>query len=821
MSKYKFADIVLPVPLPKLFTYYIPGFVEKLEPGMRVVVSFGKKKLLSGVVCELHNLEPQGYKVKPIIELLDEAPVVTLNQLWLWSWISEYYQCTYGEVYKAALPAGLKLESEARVTLADSFNCNIELSQKEMSIINCFDNSNKALTVDEINRSANLSSSYNIIKTLVSKGVLLVNEKLRRAVKPKEAIFYYLNSDYYLQDKLQNLFGELEKAPKQLELLMDFISKAGGFNCVIKGETVARDKLKDKGTALNTLVKKEILIKELRRVKSLTDSAPFHTDLEEKKELSNAQNIALQKIRDNFLNKKSVLLHGVTSSGKTEIYIHLIEEQLAKGFQVLYLLPEIALTTQITSRLKAHFGNLLGIYHSKFNDRERIDVWNNLLNNEGYKIIIGVRSSLFLPFSNLGLIIVDEEHEPSFKQFDPAPRYNARDVALVLGKRFGADILLGTATPSVESYYNALTGKFSKVELTTRFEGIQLPRIEVVNLREAYRKKQMNSHFSPLLLQYMKKAVEEGEQVILFQNRRGFSPYLECRLCAWVAGCKHCDVSLTFHKNVNQLVCHYCGYTVNLLNSCQACGSPLVELKGFGTQKVEEEIQELFPGIGVARLDYDTTRSKSGYEKILGSFESGETQILVGTQMVSKGLDFDRVSIVGILNADAMFNKPDFRAFERSYQMIAQVSGRAGRKYKQGIVVLQTSDPEHPVIHYVVNDNPDSFYRIQLAERKEFKYPPFYRLINIIIKHKREDVARNASNKLTALLSKVFGDRVLGPQEPPVNRVQDFHLQRVLIKIERRASAVKSKDYINNCIKEVLIVEQYKYVNIQIDVDPL
>ncbi len=539
------------------------------------------------------------------------------------------------------------------------------------------------------------------------------------------------------------------------------------------------------------------------------------------KTLSPEQERAYNDITDSFINHNVTLLHGVTSSGKTELYIHLITEYLKKGKQVLYLLPEIALTTQITTRLKKHFGDELGIFHSRFNDAERVEVWNNLINNSGYRVILGVRSSVFLPFKNLGLVIVDEEHETSYKQFDPAPRYHARDAAVVLAAMSGAKTLLGTGTPSFETYHNCENKKYGIVELFERYRGIKMPEILPVDTKEAYRKKQMKSHFHPILLEKMKEALDNDEQVILFQNRRGFSPYVECRQCAWVPRCEYCDVSLTYHKHLNQLVCHYCGHALFLPKTCPACGSHEVQTRGFGTEKIEEEIKQIFPAAVTGRMDLDTTRNKNSYEKIIGEFEQKKIQILIGTQMITKGLDFDSVSIVGILNADNMLNYPDFRAFERSYQMMAQVSGRAGRKGKQGLVILQTSDPQHPVIQNVVKNDFLNSYKTQLEERLLFRYPPFHRLINITIKHRDKMRCDKAARMLGAFMSRSLGDRVLGPQAPPINRIQNLFLNKLLVKIEKDASIKRVKAIIAQGIDWVKTDSELKSAIFQIDVDPM
>lgn len=817
----KYADIVLPVPLPRLFTYDIPEeFHETLQKGMRVVVPFGKKKQLSGIVFDIHCNKPEAYDTKPILAILDNKPLVTSQQLLLWQWISTYYQCSLGEVYKAALPSGLKLESETRFYYNDEFEATTDLSEKALLVLD-FLTHEKQCTISDLNKITGLKNSYPILKDLIEQQAVYVDELVAEKYKPKEDLFISLHIEKRSEEALRVVFDKLEKAPKQLQLLMTFIQKSGGVTQSLAGNKILRKEvLEEPGNTsapLNELIKKNILIQESIEVDRL-DFSQIPTI--NKKDLSKEQHKALSDIREGFISRKPVLLHGVTSSGKTELYIHLIDDIIKQGKQALYLLPEIALTTQITSRLRAHFGNKLGIYHSKFSDEERVEVWNDLLNKKNYQVIVGVRSSVFLPFSELGLVIVDEEHENSFKQYDPAPRYHARDVALVLAKSFNAQVLLGTATPSIESYYNAKSGKYHLVELQTRFEGILLPDIRVVNTREAYRKKSMQSHFSPELIELMGKALNNKEQIILFQNRRGFAPYLECAKCGWIPTCSHCDVSMTYHKNIDQLVCHYCGHSVTTYKICQACESPSLFTKGFGTQKIEEEIQVIFPQAGVVRMDHDTTRSKIGYEKIITSFEQGKFDILVGTQMVTKGLDFDRVSLVGILNADNMLNNPDFRAFERSFQMIAQVSGRAGRKNRQGTVILQTSNPEHPVIQQVKTNDYESFFNQQIVERKEFKYPPFYRLIFLTIKHKNQNISNKAANELAQKLRSVFGSRIIGPQVPPITKIQDFHLQRILIKLEKNSSAVKAKELMQDCINQILSQDPWRYVSIVADVDP-
>lgn len=817
-----YADIIVPVPLPLLFTYEIPEhFRSNIAVGSRVIVSFGRKRLLSGVIYSLHNKRPENYDVKPILDLLDDKPVVISQQLRLWEWIADYYQCTLGEVYKAALPAGLKMESETRVSFNKDFAEEEELTPRMREIL-YFVEDQKQVSIQKINEFIGIKDSYPTVKKLMESQALIVHERIESSYRPKKEAYITLHPTIDSEDKIKNIFNELERAPKQLHVMMFFIQKCGGVNKALKGNSVLKKELNEAvengANSVSALVKRDFFIIKEEIVSRLDQ---WNKVLEDKKPLSDVQQIAFEDVKNGFAQSKPVLLYGVTSSGKTEIYIHLIEEALKSGKQALYLLPEIALTTQITSRLKAHFGDKLGIYHSKFSDSERVEVWQNLLNNEGYQVILGVRSSIFLPFNNLGLIIVDEEHESSFKQYDPAPRYNARNVALVMAHMLKSDIVLGTATPSIETYNNAMLGKYHLVELTQRHEGIALPDIEIVDLLDARRRKIMTGTFSNFLIDKMRKALQNKEQVILFQNRRGFAPYLECTACAHSPRCKHCDVNLTYHKNTNQLVCHYCGFTIPNLVTCQACGSPALEFRGFGTQKVEEEISEIFPDAKVARMDLDTTRSRSGYESIITDFELGKSDILVGTQMVTKGLDFDKVSLVGILNADSMFNSPDFRAFERSFQMMSQVSGRAGRKHKQGTVVLQTSNANHPIIEFVKNNDFKGFYDSQIEERETFNYPPFYRLINITVRHKSQYLTQEAAQSLASVLISTFGQRVLGPQAPPINRIQDMFLQKILLKLEREISITKSKEIMQNAINHIISQQKWRYVSVQVDVDPL
>lgn len=817
-----YADVILPLPLPRLFTYHVPDDMESLvAKGMRVVVPFGRKKQYSGIIFLLHGNKPEGYDTKPLITILDRSPLINSLQLKFWGWMSNYYQCSMGEVYKAALPSGLKLESETRIYYNPHYEQFSDLPARAEAIIG-FLSSKKAASVQEINDFAGVKNAMPILKTLFEEGAVFVTEHLKEGFRPKTENYLMLSHSLRSEESLGAAFDALQRAPKQMEALMYFLNKCGGINEAFRGKSLSRKALleSDKvGTGvLSELINKELLDQFAQEVDRLDLSS---VDVVKKNLLTPEQEEAFRQIKDSFNNHNVALLQGVTSSGKTEVYIHLIEEYLQQRRQVLYLLPEIALTTQITSRLKQHFGNSLGIYHSKYSNEERVEVWQNLLEQKTYQVILGVRSSVFLPFDNLGLVIVDEEHEYSFKQFDPAPRYHARDSAIMLAHLAGAKVLLGTATPAIESFYNAQTGKYGFVQLAQRFGNIKMPQVVVADTREARRRKQMKSLFTPILLEYMNEAFQRGEQVILFQNRRGFSPFLECDVCAWVPRCKFCDVSMTYHKKLNHLICHYCGHTVTTPSACSACGSSALSTRGFGTEKVEEEIALIFPKTRVARMDFDTTRSKKAYQDIISGFENRQFDILIGTQMVSKGLDFDNVSLVGILNSDQMLNMPDFRAFERSYQMMAQVSGRAGRKNRQGTVVLQTSDPEHPIVKQVIDNDYEGMYRTQLQEREAFLYPPYCRLINILVKHKNRQVVDRAAEALGQKLKAIFGSHVLGPQEPPVSRIQNLYLSRIILKVDRKKSPSKAKEVLQRAVHSVSSQPRWRYVTVQVDVDPI
>ncbi|MFP4023926.1 MAG: primosomal protein N' [Thiohalospira sp.] len=819
-----FADVILPLPLKQLFTYSIPESLKnQAKAGKRVIVQFGKRKIYAAIIHTIHSKKPTEYETKEIISVLDDGPIVNESQLKLWKWIADYYMCSLGEVFKAALPSGLKLESETKV-IYNAKNIENEIFSSTESLVLDFLEKTNIAKVNDIANALNKKDALPVIKSLIDKKAVILEEKLKENYKPRIETYINLHPSIKTEKQLNKAFNSLKNAPKQLDVLMSFIQLSGKF---MKKEPadVSQKALIKKSDAnhqiIKSLIKKNILT-EYEKTASRLDHSK--TDSKEAKQLSLAQGQGFQSIQKHFEEKQVVLLHGVTSSGKTEIYIQLIQEQLEKGKQVLYLLPEIALTAQIINRLKSVFGNRVGIYHSKFNDGERVEVYQNVLKRDKknhYDIILGVRSSLFLPFSNLGLIIVDEEHENTYKQYDPAPRYNARDSAIVLAQIHKAKVLLGTATPSIESYFNAKTGKYGLVELNSRFQEIKLPEIILSDTLKARKKKLMKSHFSPALLDSIKESLDNKEQIILFQNRRGFAPFLECDTCGWIPYCTHCDVSMTYHKQHNELVCHYCGYTINNPKVCKACGNASLATRGFGTEKIEDEIKIFFPDAKVKRMDLDSTRSKFAYEKIIGGFEQGKIDILIGTQMVSKGLDFDNVGLVGILNADNMLNYPDFRAFERSYQLMAQVSGRAGRKNKQGKVVIQTNHPEHQILQFVLNNNYEEMYKSQLLERKNYNYPPFCRLIYISIKHKKAEVVNKSSAQLAGNLKKIFGKRVLGPESPVISRIQNMYIKKILIKIERQRSFQKAKQLLEEQITHLIKMDHFKTIQISIDIDPV
>lgn len=773
----RYVEVILPLPLEGTFTYVVPdALLDKVVPCVRLLVPFGKTKTYIGI-CDTYpsdhpnnNDDNDGIEYKAILAILDDGPVLLPQQLQLWHWIANYYMSPIGDVYKAALPSGLKGE--------DTY-------------------------------------------------------------KPHTEEYVYLGKQFRGEQELHIALDSLARATKQQKVLMSYLELSGIANVPKLVSTdvtqtnnkqhnqlraVSKDELRNTThcslAIINSLIEKGILQtyrKEVSRLNNGYDKLQpnaIHA-------LNDAQTIAYDKILLQMMAHNVTLLHGVTSSGKTEIYIHLIFKALQEHKQVLYLLPEIALTVQITNRLRCVFGNKLGIYHSRYNDEERVEIWQKQLSNEPYEVILGARSAVFLPFQRLGLVIIDEEHENSFKQQDPAPRYHARSIAIVLAQMYGAKTLLGTATPSIESYRNAQLEKYGLVTLSQRYKDIQLPTIEVVDIKDLRRRKLMSGPFSPRLIAAVRDALQRGEQAILFQNRRGFAPMIECRTCGWVPHCPNCDVSLTYHKSMNVLTCHYCGYTERVPEQCPNCESKDIKGRGYGTEKIEDEIMEVFPDARIARMDLDTTRTKNAYERLINDFSAGKTNLLIGTQMVSKGLDFDHVSVVGILDADNMLNYPDFRAYEHAFTMMAQVSGRAGRKGKQGLVILQTKNPELPVIQQVVNNSYTAFYKSQLEERTAFHYPPFFHLIYIYIKHRNNDIVESASMELGSRIREIFGNRVLGPDKPTVARVKTLHIRKIMLKLENGIDYKLAKQYLRSIRDTMMKEKRYGALTIYFDVDPL
>ena len=818
----KYADVILPLPLENSYTYRIPEDLERaVTPGCRVIVHFGKKRYYTAIVMEVHDREPvSDFETKEIYALLDATPVLRRPQLRFWKWISSYYICKLGDVYKAALPSGLKLESETAVTYNEDFEATAPLRPNEQAVLDAFSGVLK-LTISELEKKTGLRNVVPIVSSLMVKGAVEVSEELKRGFVPKTQAFIRLAEAYWDETKLQAVFEELKRAKKQELLLVSFLDLSHTLNPALSKELSKKELLERSGytsAVLEGLLKRGILESYEKEVGRLQVSV---CRLQEPNPLSPAQEKAYGEIHEAFKTKEVCLLHGVTSSGKTEIYVRLIHEVLRLGRQVLYMLPEIAITTQITERLAKLFGDKLLVYHSKFSDNERVEVWNKLLHSDEPMLVLGVRSSLFLPFKDLGLIIVDEEHENTYKQQDPAPRYHARNAAIVLAALYGAKTLLGTATPSIETWYNAMSGKYGLVELKERYKEIQLPEIIPVDIKELQRKKRMNGPFSPLLLQYIREALEQKEQVILFQNRRGFAPMIECHTCGWVPKCKNCDVSLTYHKGLNQLTCHYCGYTYQLPRICPACEGADLRNRGFGTEKIEGDIKLLFPEATVARMDLDTTRTRAAYERIIADFEQGKTDILIGTQMVSKGLDFDHVSVVGILNADTMLNYPDFRAYERAFQLMAQVAGRAGRRNKRGRVVLQTKSIDHLIIPQVIANDYEGMVGGQLAERQMFHYPPYYRLVYVYLKNRNEILLDLMAQTMAGKLRAIFGNRVLGPDKPPVARVQTLFIRKIVVKIEMKAPMARVRELLIQVQKEMVMEDRFKSLIVYYDVDPM
>ncbi len=762
-----YVDVILPVPLQGMFTYSLPEGVA-LQVGMRVLVGFGRGKTYVGLAARLHRTKPEGYEVKPIQQVLDSAPVVSDSQLHLWYWIADYYMSPIGDVYKAALPGGLKSEDGYR----PKTETYIRLTPQYRSV-------------------AALHIALNV---------------LSRAKKQLDAFTCYLELSHWDEIEDGGPVSTGSQPPSVVEITREELLNASQASA----ET------------LRLLEKRQMLETYELEVGRLNHGGEYHPDLI--KPLSTVQQDAYNAILLSMMQKNVTLLHGVTGSGKTEIYIHLIQRALERKEQVLYLLPEIALTVQMMQRLQRIFGNRLGIYHSKYSDAERVEIWQKQLSENPYDVILGARSAVFLPFQRLGLVIVDEEHETSYKQQDPSPRYHARSVAIMLAQMHrgaeGGAVLLGTATPSLESYHNAKTGKYGLVELKERYKGIEMPEIQVVDVADLQRRKMMSGPFSPLLLTRVREALQQGQQAILFQNRRGFAPFIECHQCGWVPTCQHCDVKLTLHRQLNQLTCHYCGAVYRVPTECPCCGSTDLRTHGVGTEKIEEQVRELFPEARIARMDLDTTRTRNAYERIISDFGAGRTNILIGTQMISKGLDFDNVAVVGIINADGMLNQPDFRAYEHAFMMMSQVSGRAGRKQKRGLVILQTKQKDLPVVYQVVNNDYTALYKDLIAERQAFRYPPYYRLIYVFLRHRQDNTVQTAAELLGAQLRQWFGGRVLGPDKPSVAKVKQQNIRKLVLKLEPTLDMKRVREYLLMAQRQLLADRRYTSLQVFFDVDP-
>ncbi len=840
-----FAEILLPLPIPGTYTYRIPFELnQKARVGQRAVVQFGATKIMSGLIISITNKVPDCTSIKYLLDILDDDPVVNENQLKLWRWISSYYLCYLGDVMQVALPSALKLSSESKIMLSEDFQLDtMTLSDNEYLIVEALQ-VQPQLTITEVSKIIGYKKIMPLIKTMIEKKIVVMQEELQQKYKAKYERYVRLANTYRSEDAMRELMDTLSKrAYKQLELLMAFFVLGGSAdNDILVSELLK--KANATSNVLSALVAKEVFeayekrVSRLKEYEALTDVSTIN--------LTEKQQEAFDNIHKGFEEEKPVLLHGVTASGKTEIYIKLIQEAIDEGKQVLYLLPEIALTEQIINRLKKYFGDRVGVYHSRYDNNERVEIWQQVMNfgsqqstdngqqlltsevqkpkakslSSKYQIIIGSRSAVFLPFSDLGLIIVDEEHDSSFKQIDPAPRYSARDLAVVMSKMFHARLLLGSATPSFESYYNARQDKYHLVALLERYGGVEMPEIIVNDLRVETRRKTLQANFGSALIEAMNKTLEEKNQVILFQNRRGFSLRIECDHCNYIPQCINCDVSLIYHKNQNILKCHYCGYTTSVPTECPSCRSTDLKMHGFGTERIEDDLKVVFPDANSARLDLDTTRTKNSYQHILEQFQNKETNILVGTQMVTKGLDFDSVKVVGILNADNMLTFPDFRAYERSFQLMEQVSGRAGRKGDKGKVIIQTYQPQHPVILNVMTHDYVKFYEEQMPIRRQFNYPPYSRLVMVRLKDVDEQKLNKAANELAKIFCQVFRDNLLGPEYPVVSRVKNQYIKQMLIKINKDLNSTKVKEFINKTIEDFKHNNDFKSVKIQIDVDP-
>jgi primosomal protein N' (replication factor Y) len=812
-----FVEVVLPLSLAKTFTYRVSEaeflFIKK---GMRVTVPFGKSKVYTALVIEIHNIKPTLYEAKEIHQILDNTPIVTKFQIDHWIWIADYYMCAIGDVYRSAMPSALLLESETLITKKDDLFVDESLLSDDEYLVYEALQKQSSLKVQDIISILNKKNIFPVIQKLIDKNILVLQEEVQETYKPKMVRYVRLHSKYNTDDGLKELLEILKSANKQKEIVLNYFQLSAIEKKPITVKKLVETAQSTPGT-VKALVEKEILEEYYLQEDRINFSGNAR---EGQLQLSAAQQIAFDSIKESFEQKAVCLLHGITSSGKTEIYIKLIEEYLATGKQVLYLLPEIALTAQLVSRLRKHFGNKVAVFHSKYSNNERVEVWNQvLLNAENAQIVIGARSALFLPFHDLGFVVIDEEHEQTFKQSDPAPRYHARDSAIVLANAHKAKVLLGSATPSIETYYNAKSEKFGFVEISERFGKVSLPEIELVDLKDKYFRKKMNGHFSDVLIDEITTALSLSEQVILFQNRRGYSPIIECITCGHVPHCQSCDVSLTYHKHKNQLRCHYCGYSIAKPTHCHACHSVDLATKGLGTEQIEQELLTIFPSAKIGRMDQDTTRGKFGFEKIIDSFKNREFDILVGTQMLAKGLDFDNVNLVGIMNADTMLYHPDFRAFERSFQMMTQVAGRSGRSEKKGKVIIQTYNVNHNTIQQVTNNDYAGMYKEQLYDRQIYKYPPYFRIVKLTLKQRDFDKLKEGAMWLYQVLSQNLTMPVLGPEEPAISRIRNEYIRTIIIKIPQNISIVNTKKTIQKILNSFEAVSQYRAIKVTVNVD--
>ncbi|MCH5242260.1 MAG: primosomal protein N' [Muribaculaceae bacterium] len=823
----RFVDVILPLPLYSSYTYSIPeNLQDDVQVGSRVLVQFGKKKYYTAIVEALHTNAPMGYEVKPVVSVLDPEPILRYPQLNFWKWLSDYYLCTPGEVYKAAIPTGLKPESETRITLNPDYEPDetnpFRLTDHQALVLMVMQD-HKRLTMDELEAESGIKNIAKTVMPMLDAGILEIDERIAERYRPKKITVVSLNFPRHDQERLHECFDLVKRSRMQEKALLTYLDLSGWMNTTQKLKSITRQQLSDAAEVSPSVIK-ALVDKEIFKIDKKTIN---RFDAEEERNntihlpvLSDPQKKTLKEIDEGFKNQSIQLLHGVTGSGKTEIYMHLMARALEAGNQVLFLVPEISLTTQLSDRLRKVFGNRLLVYHSKFSDSERVDIWRRLLTTNEPLVILGVRSSIFLPFSHLGLVVVDEEHESSFKQYDPNPRYNARDAALMLARMHGAKSLLGSATPAIETYFKALEGKYGLVKLMERYEGSVLPEVEIIDMKEMRKKKEVKGTLSYPLRERILSTMKDNRQVILFQNRRGFAPVVICEQCGWTPKCAHCDVSMVYHKNLGMLRCHYCGYATLLPPLCPACGQNGLKIFGYGTERIAEEIKDEFPEYNVARMDLDTTRNKDAYQNIIEDFARHYTDILIGTQMVSKGLDFGDVSTVGVINADTLLNFPDFRSNERAFNMLEQVAGRAGRRQDKGKVLIQTVNPKHEVLHHVKNHDYKGYYDNEIEERRKYAYPPFTKIINIFIRNKNPEMCDKAAIDFTMALRKVFGDRVLGPEKPYVSRIASYYIQSIMLKMEVGVSMKKVKDILRQIYTSISQTPEMKSSVIHYDVDP-